>query len=221
MRTLALATTALATTMLFAAVGLCGGAAADPVRVAQAGPAEQPGHASPAPNTANDTLSTVKDAAGTALGTASAEMTFTSQGFVTAAALDDMYEVAAGRIAESRTHNSKIAELAHEMVAAHTQSSDKLKSILPGSGTEVTLPDHLDMRRQAMLDELHGAKAADFDSRYLSQQVDIHREALILMQGYQKNGDVTALKHFAADATPVVQHHLDMAQHLYDGARTN
>jgi putative membrane protein len=70
-----------------------------------------------------------------------------------------------------------------------------------------------------MIDELKGAKAKDFDKRYLSQQVDAHKEALTLMHGYATDGDVSSVKGFAAKTAPVVQEHLEMAQRLYDGEK--
>ena len=72
---------------------------------------------------------------------------------------------------------------------------------------------------KGMIDELRGAKAADFDNRYLSQQVDAHNEALILMQGYAKDGDVAPVKAFANDTAGAVQMHLNMAQQLYDAKK--
>jgi putative membrane protein len=178
-------------------------------------PADQPGHKSPAPGTTNDTMSTVKDATGHAVGTVSAEVTSSLQGFVTGAATSDMYEVEAGKIAEQRAQNPKVKAFAEKMVTAHTETTDKLKSILSSINSNVTPPTHLDDRRQGMIDELRGAKDADFDGRYLSQQVDAHKEALILMRGYGKDGEVAQVKKFAAKTAPTVQMHLNMAENLY------
>jgi putative membrane protein len=72
-----------------------------------------------------------------------------------------------------------------------------------------------------MIDELRGAKAEDFDNRYLSQQIDAHKEALILIRGYAKDGDVATVQQFAAKTAPVVQQHLDMAQNLYHANKSS
>jgi putative membrane protein len=177
---------------------------------------DQPGHVSPAPNTTNDTASAVKDTAGHAVGTISAEMTTTLQGFVPAAAVSDMYEVEAAKIAQQRSQNPEIIAFAKKMEKAHTKTTAKLKTILSTMNSPVAPPAHLDDRRQGMIDELRGAKAADFDGRYMSQQIDAHKEALILMQGYAKNGDAAAVKEFAAKTAPIVQSHLNMAEHIYN-----
>ena len=182
--------------------------------VGYADPTDQPGHVSPAPNTANDTMSGVKDVARHAAGTITAEMTTTLKGFATEAAQSDMYEVAAGKIAQERSANADVKAFAAKMVAAHTKTSDKLKSLLIDAKSDITPPATLDDRHQGMIDELRGAKDADFDGRYIAQQIDAHKEALILMQGYAKDGDVASVKKFAGKTAPVVQEHLNMAEHL-------
>ena len=65
----------------------------------------------------------------------------------------------------------------------------------------------IDDRRQGMLDDLRGAKAEDFDHRYISQQIAAHKEADILMHGYAKDGDNTAIKDFAATTDKAVKMH--------------
>ncbi len=100
------------------------------------------------------------------------------------------------------------------MVKAHTETTDKLKSTLASINANVSPPAHLDDRRQGMIDELRGAKDADFDARYLAQQIDAHREALILMRGYAKSGDNPAVRKLASQTVALVQSHLNMAEHL-------
>ena len=180
---------------------------------AMAGP-DQPGHQSPAPNTNNDTMSTVKDTTSHAVGTMSAETTSSTQGFVTGAAVSDMYEVEAAKIAQQRTSNPDIKAFAAKMETAHTETTEKLKSILAGMKDAPAAPAHLDDRRQGLIDDLRGAKDQDFDARYMSQQVDAHKEALILMKGYAKDGDNAAIKAFAHKTEAAVQMHLNMAQKI-------
>jgi len=176
----------------------------------------QPGHETPAPGTRNDTMSATKDVAGHALGTISAEMTSSLKGFTEAAAQSDMFEIEASKIAAERSTNADIKKFAQDMVTAHTETTRQLKPLITAADASIKPPATLDDRHQRMIDELRGAKGADFDKRYLSQQVDAHKEALILMRGYAKDGDVSSVKGFAAKTAPVVQAHLEMAQKLYD-----
>jgi putative membrane protein len=179
-----------------------------------AAPADKPGHDSPKPGTNNETMSAVQDATGAVVGTVSAEMTSTTKGFVTAAAISDMYEVTAGKVALQRASSPKVKEFAQMMVDAHTKTSATLKGILASNKINVTPPAHVDTRRQAMLDNLRGAAAGDFDHRYMVQQVAAHKEADILMRGYARDGDNPAIKAFAADTDQAVKMHLSMAQTL-------
>jgi putative membrane protein len=184
-----------------------------------AAPPDQPGHQSPAPGTNNETVSTVQDTTSHVVGTVSAETTSSLQGFVTGAAISDMYEVEAGKIAAKRSTNPDVKAFAAKMVQAHTETTDKLKSILSGMKHQPAAPAHLDDRRQGLIDNLRGADAGDFDARYTSQQVDAHKEALILMKGYAKDGDNRDVKMFAADTTPKIQQHLSMAEKIYNGLK--
>lgn len=174
----------------------------------------------PAPGSKNGAVSAAEDTIGNAVGLVSAEMTSTAKGFVTAAAMSDMYEVEAGKIAQKRAHNAAIKDFAKQMVDAHTQTTAELKSILASNNIAVTPPRRLDSRRQSMLDNLNGAKDENFDARYLDQQIGAHREALILMRGYAKDGDDVHLKAFADKTRAIVEKHLNMAKNLersYEG----
>lgn len=181
---------------------------------ALAAPADQPGHKSPAPGTNSETMSAIKDSTAGLVGQVSAEMTSTTQGFVTAAATSDMYEVTAGKLAAQRATSPDVKAFAQKMVEAHTGTTTKLKGIIASNNIKVTPPAHVDSRRQGMLDDLRGAKAEDFDHRYIVQQVAAHKEADILFSGYAKSGDNAAIKDFAATTDKDIKMHLSMAQQL-------
>lgn len=176
--------------------------------------ADQPGHESPRPGTNSETMSAVEDATAGVVGRISAEMTTTTKGFVEAAAVSDMYEVEAGKIAQERGRSAAVKDFGAMMVKAHTGTSNKLKAILASENAKVTPPAHVDDRRQGMLDNLRGASAADFDNRYLTQQIAAHKEAQVLLRGYAKDGDNKAIKNFAADILPDVGKHLAEARKI-------
>lgn len=185
-----------------------------------AAPSDQPGHQSPASGSDSEALSAVKDTTAAAVGDISAEMTRTTKGFVKAAATGDLYEVEAGKIARRRAQSPAVRDFADHMITAHTQTTENLKSILASNMVNVTPPAHLDDRRQGLIDDLRGAKAADFDHRYLSQQDAAHKEAEILMRGYAKDGDNVTIKGFAADTLPIVEDHLAMVRKLEADQKT-
>lgn len=181
---------------------------------ALAQPPNQPGHHSPKPGTNTEAVSAVEDSIAALVGRVSAEMTSTTGGFVTAAAVSDMYEVAAGRLAATRARSADVKAFAQMMVAAHTKTSAELKAILATGKVDAKPPTVLDSRRQGMLDNLKGASAAEFDHRYMVQQVAAHREARALFEGYAKDGDHAAVKAFAGKTAPAIRTHLSHAEDL-------
>jgi putative membrane protein len=187
---------------------------------ALAAPADQPDHQSPKPGSANETMSAMKDATYGLVDQISAEMTSTTKGFVRAAAISDMYEVTAGKIALQRASSPAVKEFAQKMVDAHTMTTGKLKGLMAAKDISVALPQHVDDLHQGLLDDLRAAKSADFDHRYISQQIAAHKAANTLFRGYAKDGDLGALKSFAFETDKDIRMHLDMAQSLNDSVQT-
>ena len=132
----------------------------------------------------------------------------TTAGYVTGAAMGDMYEVEAGKIAAQRTKSPEIKAFAQMMIADHTKSTNELKAALTTTNAGVILPAELDDRRKGMLQNLRAAGDSDFDLAYLHQQLAAHLEALTIHGGYADHGDNPALKAVAAKIKPVVEHHI-------------
>jgi len=152
-----------------------------------------------------------EDATAAAVGAMGANAPRTAEGFVKNAALSDMYEIEASKLAEAHAKSPEIKKFAREMIADHTKTTAKLKPAAKAAG--ITPPTELDNRRQGLINNLKTA-GADFDKTYATQQAASHQEALDLMQNYAKNGENAQLKAVAAEAEPIVAHHLEMAKAL-------
>jgi putative membrane protein len=175
----------------------------------------------PAPGSKNETLSSAKDAVAGTVGTVSAELTSSTKGFVEGASMGDMYEVEASKIALARGEADDLKKFAQAMIDAHTQTTNELKAALLRSKSAISMPVAFDTRHQSMLDDLKGAKAEDFDGRYIAQQQNAHQEALILMRGYAKGGDNAEVKIFADMTAPKIQMHLDMLKTIVDAHKNS
>ena len=68
----------------------------------------------------------------------------------------------------------------------------------------MALPTALDSSHQSKIDKLKSLKGADFSSRYESDQVSGHKDAVSLFERYAKGGDHPKLKEWAdaSDAAP-------------------
>ena len=100
---------------------------------------------------APDIISAVKDSTARVVGEFSAEITRSTQGFANAVVINDMYEVAAGRIAMERTRSPQVRTFARKMADAHAGTTARLKATIRNNNVNVTLPDRMDARRRGML----------------------------------------------------------------------
>ena len=175
---------------------------------------------------AGQAVDKVQDAASAPVGQTSAATlgSNTNEGFVTNAAMTDMYEVEAAKSAAERSKSAGIKKYAAMMQKDHTATTAELKGILSKANLGLTPPAGLDERRKGLLDNLRSATADNFDKTYMDQQVAVHGEAATLMKGYADHGDNADLKAFAAKVAPKVEMHLDMARNLdrsgADGSKT-
>jgi len=149
------------------------------------------------------------DAAGDALST-----TPSAQEFVDKAARSDAFEIAAAKLAETNSDNSAVKGFATRMIAAHTESTAKVKAAAAKAQPAVTPDATLSSSQQDKLADLAKLKGADFDKAYLDGQVDAHEDALSLMRSYAEHGDSAPLKDVAAKIRPVVEQHLADAKAL-------
>ena len=140
----------------------------------------------------------------------------TTPDFVQKAAMSDMYEIEAGKIATQKGQSDAVKQYGQKMTEMHTQTSNELKSIVEAEKINVQLPTKLDDKHQKMIDDLNEAKPEDFDDTYIDQQESAHGTAVDLFEDYAESGDNGAVKAFAAKTLPVIKDHLKEAEKLDD-----
>ena len=134
--------------------------------------------------------------------------------FVQKAAMSDMYEVEAGKLATQKGQLEAVKQFGQQMVDAHSKTTEELKGIVQTKNIKVELPAKLDSKHQRLIDDLNSASAPDFDKTYAKQQVDGHNEATSLFKKYASGGDDADVKAFANKTLPTIEHHLDEAKKL-------
>jgi putative membrane protein len=132
--------------------------------------------------------------------------------FVNEAATSDMFEIQSSKLAAERT-TGNVQSFANQMITDHTKTTADLKGL--ATTAKVTLPTQMTDAQQKMLDKLNGLQGKDFAKQYMDDQVSAHKDAVSLFQRYGKGGDNDALKGWANQTLPTLQHHLDMAQSIY------
>ena len=114
----------------------------------------------------------------------------------------------------SRPSKPMVAKRLTSHIKTIRNTTAKLTAIVAKHKLNIAPPASLDNRHQGLIDDLRGAKAADFDHRYIAQQVAAHEEAEILLKGYYKDGDNADIKQFAGMILPIVQAHLRMVKDM-------
>jgi putative membrane protein len=137
----------------------------------------------------------------------------TTGDFVTEAAQSGLFEIQSSRLAQQKGDGA-VKSFAAKMVADHTKIDDELKKILADGTVKVSLPTGMTSSQQSMLQTLQGLDGNAFDTRYDSDQVSAHKDAVSLFQRYADGGENPALKAFAKQTLPTLQDHLKMAQNL-------
>jgi putative membrane protein len=169
-----------------------------------------------AANTAGDAMAAAGDATANAVSDVKDAVTPTPTGqeFVDKAAKSDAFEIAAAKLAKTNAASDDVKSFAAEMVKAHTASTAKVKAAAGKAMPAITPDATLTNDQSDKLADLGKLKGTDFDKKYASGQVDAHEDALSLMQGYAKDGEVQSLKDAAGAIAPTVAKHLDMAKAL-------
>ena len=167
----------------------------------------------------SEPVNAAQDATSAAVGQTSAATlgAHTLGGYVMNAAVGDMYEIEAGRMAQEKGQSAETKALGEMLVNDHTASSTRLAELARAAGE--TPPTEMDERRKGLIDNLRAANGADFDKVFAEQQVAAHREALTLHEGYAENGDNAQLTAFAAEAVPKLRAHLERAEALEAAAQ--
>lgn len=130
--------------------------------------------------------------------------------FANKAAMSDMFEIQAGKLAQDQAKDKDVKQFGSHMVSDHTKTSDAMKEM--AQKKSMTLPTKLDSEHQQKLDKLRGVKGEQFDSAYMQGQVDAHQTAVSLFRTEAQNGKDADLKRFAEQTLPTLEQHLRMAR---------
>jgi putative membrane protein len=134
--------------------------------------------------------------------------------FVRKAAMSDLYEIEAGKIAREKGQSDAVKEYAQHMIEAHSKTSKELRGIEEAEKLGVALPGHLGKRHHTMIEALKAAQPEEFDKAYAAQQVKAHQRAFDFYDEYAEDGDNAALKQFAANVLPTIKQHLEQAERI-------
>jgi len=170
------------------------------------------------PDTAANTVTAATATAANSAPRAGPPVTVAAD-FVKIAAISDMYEISAAKIAEKQSRNAAVKAFAARMIHDHSATTAAVRKILASGTVNATAPADMDGKHESLIGDLNQATPNAFDKTYMDQQVQAHNEAEGVFKSYASQGDNDALKQFAKDTAPKIQSHLDMAQRIDGGLK--
>ena len=131
-----------------------------------------------------------------------------TESFLASVAAGTQFEIDSSRLALERAKSAAVKNFAYRMVDEHTAAAASFNEAVSRAKLPPP-PEKLDVRHQAMLDDLKARDAASFDKAYVEDQVQALRETVDLFRTYATVGDNTRIKRFAQDQLLPSRTHLD------------
>jgi putative membrane protein len=135
-----------------------------------------------------------------------------AQKFVDDAAMTNMFEQQAGKIAQQKTSNPKVDDYGRMIITDHGALQSGLEAA--AKVQDLKVPSKLDAKHQKLIKALQSASGSRFLKTFKTQQVEGHKQGVKLFQSYAKNGDNADLKQWAQNSVAKLQKHLQHAEQL-------
>lgn len=142
---------------------------------------------------------------------AHAEVSKKDQEFFTKAAGGGMFEVEAGKLAESRGQSEDVKSFGGMLIKDHSTANDELKALASKKGA--VLPAGVPAPQQKKLDKL--AKAKNFDDEFVKEVgLKDHKTDISLFEKTSEHADDPEVKAFASKTLPTLKAHREHAKML-------
>ena len=142
------------------------------------------------------------------------EAALSTQDFVDKAAVTNMFEVKAAKLAARKDQSKQDRTFARRMIKDHGKAEDQLARLVNSGAVQASLPKQVDPQHQQMLDKLGKLSGKRFDNTYDHIQKAGHKQAVAMFRNYAQNGSNPALRDWAKKTLPTLKEHLSMAQKL-------
>lgn len=138
--------------------------------------------------------------------------------FVVTAADGGLLEVRLGELANRNGSSAEVKEFGRTMVSDHQKTNSELLNL--ANELNISVPDALSEKSQRKYDDLAKKNGSDFDTAYATMMVSGHLETIQLFRTASNISVEPTLREWAGAKLPHLEHHLQMAQRLTDGAAT-
>ncbi|MFI7023606.1 DUF4142 domain-containing protein [Micromonospora sp. NPDC049900] len=119
----------------------------------------------------------------------------------------NLYEIAAGELAQKKAENQQVKDLAQQFVTDHTELDQSVQDV--AGQLNVQLPNEPTPDQRTALDQLNNASGAEFDRLWVTQGLAGHLQAIQATQTEISQGTEPQVVQLAQTALPVLQAHYD------------
>jgi putative membrane protein len=135
--------------------------------------------------------------------------------YIRNAAIIDMFEVNAAKLAIDKARDFSVQRFARMMLSDYDASGASLAATLSQATFQMTLPDGLDDPHTNLVEQLRSSPDEGFDAAYMQQQVIAQQSALRLHASYARIGRDRALRTYAAQILPQIRMRLALAERVF------
>lgn len=144
---------------------------------------------------------------------APAAFTAIDRDFAYNAAVSNMLEIGAARIAPRRTGSADVLAYASMLDSHHTVALNELSALMRSRGVEP--PSSLPHNQQGLMDTLGTSRGFDFDRTFIMEAgVRAHTDAILMFQQQMPTLTDPALRSWADRNLPVMRQHLNEAHRI-------
>jgi putative membrane protein len=133
------------------------------------------------------------------------------QAFVKKAAQSNEMEVEMARMGQDKAQNEQVKEFAKQLEDDHSDALDELRTVASKANVELERQD--DAARASMNDKMGSATGRQFDTQWVSEMIDKHRQGIADFERQQATA-TGELKSFIDKTLPVMRGHLERAEAL-------
>jgi putative membrane protein len=130
--------------------------------------------------------------------------------FLKEAAQANQTEIAMANVAEGKTQNPKVKELAHMMLTDHQQNYAQVQSLAQAHG--VTLDSGLGLLNQHEVNRLQKAPDSEFDKEYTKVMLKDHVKCIKRFHLAVSEIEEQDVKQYAENTLPALRHHLQKSE---------
>lgn len=125
--------------------------------------------------------------------------------FVMKAAKGGMTEVKVAQMATEKASDSKVKDLAQQLVKDHTAANRELKTV--ADGLKITLPDDAASKEDPKCEQLKQKNGPEFDKAFLQEMDRCHAKDIALFEAAKKVAKSSEVTAFIDKTLPVIKSH--------------